>query len=61
MVDPTFFRLKDGYEQDPRSNRACGFPAHGLPVVVQVAALRSLRILDGASQAMKPEVPEVLA
>src|SRR5882724_4263695 len=29
----------DGCEQDPRSNRACGFPAHGLPVVVQSAAV----------------------
>jgi hypothetical protein len=39
-----------------RSNRACGFPAHGLPVVVQMTALRGLpegrfRVLDGPARA----------
>src|SRR4051812_20824968 len=53
--------------QSPLSNRACGFPAHGLPVVARVAALRGLlpgglpRVADGPAQAMKAEIPEVLA
>src|SRR6266536_1822826 len=46
LVDPTF--LSDGwpprFQQDPLSNRACGFPAHGLPVVSHVRALRDLRV-----------------
>jgi hypothetical protein len=48
LVDPTSFSVRGGdVEQDPRSNRACGFPAHGLRVVSRDAALRSLRVLDG--------------
>ena len=41
LVDPTCGRSAHPTEcqQDPRSNRACGSPAHGLPVVVQRAAL----------------------
>src|SRR5262245_50721084 len=38
----------------PPSNRACGFPAHGLPAVSRVAALRSPRVLDGPTQADQP-------
>jgi hypothetical protein len=41
--------------QDPLSNRACGFPAHGLPVVSRSVALRSLRVLDGSAQTDEPE------
>src|SRR5262249_48282270 len=55
-------------EQDPRSNRACRFPAHGLPVVAPVAALRGLllpegllRVSDGPAQTMQSELPEGLA
>jgi hypothetical protein len=47
--------------QDPRSNRACGFPAHGLPMVSRSAALRSLRVLDGPTQAMEPVAVEEVA
>jgi hypothetical protein len=55
LVDPTFSRTlaRDGFEQDPLSNRACEFPAHGLPVVSRVAALCCLRIADRATQAVE--------
>ena len=36
----------------PLSNRTCGFPAYGLPMVF-LAWLRSPRIADGASQAIQ--------
>lgn len=39
----------------PLSIRACGFPAHGLPMVF-LAWLRSSRIADGASEAIKAMV-----
>src|SRR5580698_8190197 len=53
--------------QDPLSNRACGFPAHGLPVVSRAAALRALLpegllgVAHGSPQAMKTDVLEVFA
>lgn len=47
--------------QDPLSNRACGFRAHGLPMVTRHAALRGLRVADGAAQSMEPEGVEVVA
>src|SRR5689334_581088 len=56
----------DGLEQDPLSNRACRFPAHGLRAVVQTAALRralpegALREADGSAQAIEAQVLEVL-
>src|ERR1700758_3812057 len=36
----------------PLSIRACGFPAHGLPMIFW-AWLRSLRVLDGAGQTVQ--------
>src|SRR5690606_37842531 len=39
LVDPTLPLVEPEEGQDPRSNRACGFPAHGLPVVSRSAAL----------------------
>src|SRR6185312_839404 len=53
--------------QGPRSNRACGFPAHGLPGIGRHAALCSLhpegllRVTDAPAQAMKAQMLEVLA
>jgi hypothetical protein len=52
--------------QDPLSNRACRFPAHGLPVVSRDTALYEVspeglaRVADGVSQAMQSEVVEVV-
>src|SRR5712692_1574582 len=45
----------------PPFNRACRFPAHGLPVVSCVAALRRLRVLDGPAQTVQPEGVEEIA
>jgi hypothetical protein len=54
--------------QRPLPNRACGFPAHGLPVVCRLAALRVLLfpegwrgIADGPTQAIQPKLLVVLA
>ena len=44
-------------ESDPRSNRACGFPAHGLPDISS-PALRTRRVADGPAQAMETERTE---
>jgi len=41
----------------PLSNRACGFPAHGLPMIF-LAWLRRLRITDGATQAIQALIPK---
>ena len=51
----------DGSQQDPLSNRACGFPAHGLRAVVggRDVALRSLRVRDGAKESVQAEGVEV--
>src|SRR4029450_9887261 len=55
-------------QQDPLSNRACGFPAHGLRVISRADALRGLllpegllRIADGSAQAVKTDGDEVAA
>src|SRR5579864_3485615 len=42
LVDPTGNRTATRADRqwDPRSNRACGFPAHGFPVRARTAALR---------------------
>src|SRR5712692_7512774 len=62
LVDPiSLRRVRRRCEQDPRSNRACRFPAHGLRVAIHVAALRSLRIADGPAQAIEPVALEEVA
>ena len=40
----------------PLSIRACGFPAHGLPMIFWTL-LRSLRVADGAGQAVQAVSP----
>ena len=56
-----FLKRPEGRVQNqrPRSNRACGFPAHGLPVACRLAALRGppvarrfARVADRSAQAM---------
>src|SRR6185436_1823514 len=62
LVEPNFPPPDGGFEQGPLSNRACGFPAHGLRAVVggRDEALRSLRVSDGARELVQSEGIEVL-
>jgi hypothetical protein len=65
LVDPISSQ-KNEFPQDPLSNRACDFPAHGLPVVSRAAALRSLpergiRVPDGPPQAVESDGFEEIA
>jgi hypothetical protein len=50
--------------QDPLSNRACGFPAHGLPMASRTAALRKTpnrcRITHRATETVKTKAIESL-
>src|SRR6266851_3431760 len=56
LVDPTCHTARARCcEYDPRSNRACGFPAHGLPGSIRGATLRRLRVPNRAAQAMETE------
>src|SRR5437867_7375416 len=56
LVDPTVHTARARCcEYDPRSNRACGFPAHGLPRGIRSTTLRSLRVPNRAAQAMETE------
>ena len=56
MVDPTVHTARARCcEYDPRSNRACGFPAHGLPRGIRSATLRGHRVPNRPAQAMKTE------
>jgi 3-oxoacyl-(acyl-carrier-protein) synthase len=50
----------DGFQQDPLSNRACRFPAHGLRVVSRDAALRNSWVLDGSVEAVQTEGVEIV-
>jgi hypothetical protein len=62
LVDPTFLPAsRPVFEQDPLSNRACGFPAHGLPVVCRDAALRGLWVANGSAQAHESVTLEEVA
>jgi hypothetical protein len=56
LVDPTCHTARARCcEYDPRSNRACGFPAHGLPRDIGSETLRRPRVPNGAAQAMETE------
>src|SRR5882672_3870396 len=62
LVEPSFPPPRGGFLQGPLSNRACGFPAHGLRAVVagRDEALRSLRVRDGSREFDQSEGVEVV-
>jgi len=61
LVEPSFPPPGGGFLQGPLSNRACGFPAHGLRAVVagRDEALRSFRVCDGSREFGQSEGVEV--
>src|SRR5205085_10494527 len=69
LVDPDSYAItmEATESRTPRSNRACRFPAHGLPVIGRYAALGSLhpegllRVADRAAQAIETQALEVFA
>src|SRR5439155_21576618 len=55
VIGRSYLSPESGCQQDPRSNRACGFPAHGLPRGIRRTTLRSHRVADGPAQAVETE------